>query len=68
MTMPKSKKPKTHFGQVPLEIIKEIAVEVIPDDEIDQEDLMIEPSKSREPHSQARGRRGQRLSANRGRA
>ena len=31
--MPKSKGPKTHFEQVPLEIVKKIAQEDIPDDE-----------------------------------
>lgn len=31
--MPKPKKPKTHFEQVPVEIVKKIAAEDIPDDE-----------------------------------
>ena len=31
--MTKSKEPKTHFEQVPLEIVKKIAEEDIPDDE-----------------------------------
>jgi hypothetical protein len=26
--VPKSKKPKTHFGQVPLEIVKKIAEDI----------------------------------------
>ena len=41
--MPKNKKPKTHFTQVPLEIVKKIAVEEIPDDEATGEDVIVEP-------------------------
>ena len=41
--MPKTKKPKTHFAQVPLEIVKKIAEEEIPDDEATGEDVIVEP-------------------------
>jgi len=37
--MPKSTEPKTHFEQVPLELVKKIAVEEIPDDEADGDDM-----------------------------
>ena len=40
--MLKSEKPKTHFEQVPLEIVKKIAVEDIPADELDEADLTVE--------------------------
>ena len=45
--MPKSKKPKTHFEQVPLETLKDIlAKEEIPDDETDGNEVIIEtPAK-----------------------
>jgi len=65
--MPKSKKPDTHFEQVPIEIIKDIPVEVIPDDEIDQEDLIVDPPENSKRHSRAQSSRVQRPSANRGR-
>ncbi|HLY60886.1 MAG TPA: hypothetical protein VKV95_09070 [Terriglobia bacterium] len=65
--MPKSKKPKTHFEQVPLEIIKDIPAELIPDEETDQEDPAVEPPKRIKRHSRARSSRIQRPSANRGR-
>jgi hypothetical protein len=32
--MAKSREPKTHFEQVPLEIVKKIAEEDIPDDDL----------------------------------
>ena len=41
--MPKSKEPKTHFEQVPLEIVKKIAEEEIPDDETNGADVAVEP-------------------------
>jgi len=41
--MPKSKKPKTHFEQVSLEIVKKIAQEEIPDDEAKGTGLTVEP-------------------------
>jgi hypothetical protein len=41
--MPKAKKPKTHFEQVPLEIVKKIAEEEILDDEADGDDVIVEP-------------------------
>ncbi len=41
--MPKSNDPKTHFEQVPLEIVKKIAEEEIPDDEGKGPDLTVEP-------------------------
>jgi hypothetical protein len=41
--MPKTKKPKTHFEQVPLEIVKKIAEEEIPDDEANEESVIVEP-------------------------
>jgi len=40
--MPKTKKPKTHFEQVPLEIVKRIAEEEIPDDEANGENVIAE--------------------------
>ena len=40
--MPKTKKPKTHFSQVPLEIVKKIAEEDILDDEATGEDVIVE--------------------------
>lgn len=65
--MTKSKKAKTHFEQVPLEIIKDIPAEVILDDETDQEDLIVDPPESSERHSHARSGRVKRPSTNRGR-
>lgn len=65
--MPKSNTPKTHFDQVPLEIIKDIPVEIIPDEEIDQEDPIIEPPKRSDLHSRARSSPAKRPSAIRGR-
>jgi hypothetical protein len=41
--MPKSKGPKTHFEQVPLEIVKKIAKEDIPDDEANEPDMVVDP-------------------------
>ena len=41
--MPKTKEPKTHFEQVPLEIVKKIVEEEIPDAEATGEDLIVEP-------------------------
>jgi hypothetical protein len=41
--MPKTKKRKTHFTQVPLEIVKKIAKEEIPDDELTGEDVNVTP-------------------------
>jgi len=51
MAMPKSKKPKTHFEQVPLETLKDIiAQEKVPDEEADGNDAMVEaPAKRSEP-------------------
>jgi hypothetical protein len=40
--MPNKKKPKTHFLQVPLEIVKKIAEEDILDDEATGEDVIVE--------------------------
>ncbi|HUY15012.1 MAG TPA: hypothetical protein VMX16_15500 [Terriglobia bacterium] len=40
--MSKWKKPKTHFEQVPLEIVKKIAKEDIPDDEANGNDAIVE--------------------------
>lgn len=40
--MPKTKKPKTHFEQVPLEIVKKIAEEEIPNDQ-DEDNVNVEP-------------------------
>jgi hypothetical protein len=40
--MSKSEKPKTHFEQVPLEIVKRIAEEDIPEDESDEADVTVE--------------------------
>ncbi len=41
--MRKSKDSKTHFEQVPLEIVKKIAKEDIPDDEVDGPDVDVDP-------------------------
>jgi hypothetical protein len=41
--MPKSKDSKTHFEQVPLEIVKKIAKEDIPDDEVNGPDVDADP-------------------------
>jgi len=45
--MPKTKKPKTHFEQVPLEIVKKIALEEIPDDEVIEGDVIVEPPEKK---------------------
>ena len=45
--MPKSKKSKTHFEQVPLEIVKSIAEEDSADDEANGEDAVVETSKKK---------------------
>jgi hypothetical protein len=45
MAMPKSKRSKTHFEQVPLEIVKKIAEEEIPDDEASESDAVVETPK-----------------------
>jgi hypothetical protein len=41
--MPKSSEPKTHFEQVPLEIVRKIAEEDILDDEENEPDASVEP-------------------------
>jgi len=41
--MPKSREPKTHFEQVPLEIVKKIAEEDIPDSETDGTAATVDP-------------------------
>jgi hypothetical protein len=41
--MPKSKGPKTHFEQVPLEIVKKIAKEDILDDEANAPGVDVDP-------------------------
>jgi hypothetical protein len=41
--MPQSNQPKTHFEQVPLEIVKKIAEEEILDDETNGPDARVEP-------------------------
>ncbi len=45
--MPKSRKPKTHFEQVPLETLKDIiAAEEIADDEADGDEATVKtPAK-----------------------
>ncbi len=40
--MSKSEKPKTHFEQVPLEIVKKIAREDVAEDESDEADEAVE--------------------------
>jgi hypothetical protein len=40
--MSNSEKPKTRFEQVPLEIVKKIAKEDIPEDELDEADGPVE--------------------------
>jgi len=41
--MAKTKEPKTHFEQVPLEIVKKIADEEIPDEETNGTDPALNP-------------------------
>ncbi len=41
--MTNSRKPKTHFEQVPLEIVKKIAEVYIPDDETNETDVTVKP-------------------------
>jgi hypothetical protein len=41
--MPKSKDGKTYFEQVPLEIVKKIAEEEIPDGDADETGRRVEP-------------------------
>jgi hypothetical protein len=41
--MAKSKDSKTHFEQIPLEIVKKIAEEDIPDDAADGAGVTVEP-------------------------
>lgn len=43
--MPKSKKSRTHFEQVPLEIVKNIAEEEGLDDEANGDDEVVEAPK-----------------------
>jgi hypothetical protein len=45
--MRKSKKAKTHFEQVPLEIVKDIAEEQIPDDEAEVDDATVKSPEKR---------------------
>ena len=45
--MPKTKKPKTHFEQVPLKIVKKIAVEEIPEEEVIDDDEIVERPKKK---------------------
>jgi hypothetical protein len=40
--MSKSEKPKTHFEQVPLEIVKKIAKEDVAEDESDEAGVTVE--------------------------
>jgi len=54
--MPKTRKPKTHFEQVPLEIVKDVAEEEIPDDEAERDDEG--PAKKRPVSSALRHLRG----------
>jgi hypothetical protein len=41
--MPKSKEPKTHFEQVPLEIVKQIAYEEFSSDKANGVGVAVEP-------------------------
>jgi len=41
--MTKAKEPKTYFEQVPLEIVKKIAKEDIPDDDANGPDVDVDP-------------------------
>ncbi len=41
--MPKTKQPKTHFEQVPLDIVRITAHEDVPDDEVNGDDVVVEP-------------------------
>ena len=56
--MPKSKKSKTHFEQVPLETLKDIiAVEEIPHDEADGNEGTVDtPAKRSQPRPPRSGR------------
>ncbi len=47
--MSKPKKSKTHFEQVPLEIVKKIATEDIPEDEGGGNDAIVETPAKAEP-------------------
>jgi len=49
--MPKSKKPKTHFEQVPLETLTDIiAQEKVPDEEADGNEVSVDtPAKRTQP-------------------
>ena len=53
--MTKSKKPKTHFEQVPLEIVKNIAAEDIPDDEANGNNAIVKTPKKPELYSRVSG-------------
>ncbi|HUZ47552.1 MAG TPA: hypothetical protein VMW54_13025 [Terriglobia bacterium] len=45
--MSKSEKPKTHFEQVPLKIVKKIAEEDILGDEANEDDVIVEPPEKK---------------------
>ncbi|MDD5542462.1 MAG: hypothetical protein PHX83_04745 [Acidobacteriia bacterium] len=45
--MSKTKKPKTHFQQVPLEIVKVIAEQEIPDDKLMGNNVTVKPPQKR---------------------
>jgi hypothetical protein len=59
MQMPKPKEPKTHFEQVPLEIVKEVAAEDIEEGKTGRPDVPAKPPaikrgafRAFNPHSQ----------------
>ncbi len=54
--MPKTKKPKTHFEQVPLEKVKEIAEEDIRGDGGNGGDVIVEPPENGGLHSRVTSR------------
>jgi hypothetical protein len=53
--MSKMKQPKTHFEQVPLEIVKKIAEEDIRDDETSGAGVTVEPPAKRAQRSRVSG-------------
>jgi hypothetical protein len=51
--MPKSKKSKTHFEQIPLEIVKNIVEEDIP--EVNEDEAIVETPKKKPSRIHSRG-------------
>ena len=53
--MAKLKKPKTHFAQVPLKIVKRIAVIETPGDGTNGAGVTVKPPAKGKPHTRASG-------------